>query len=200
MTDQINPTGQPPEPPAQSAPVPDSQTPPATPAATEEPFDKDRAMATIKALREVEKKAKQEAKEFERLKADEQKRIEAQMSETEKLQKQAQELTEHNAKLTADILKRDVIAETGLPSVFADRLKGTTKEEMLADAQELLKVLPQQVKTPPHVPSTNPNGANTAETDAQKRERLFGKQTNIFDMNNIAEHGGGVRWIKPPTE
>jgi vacuolar-type H+-ATPase subunit I/STV1 len=196
MTDEINPTGETPAAPVQSTGATDSQTTPTPPAATEEPFDQARAMATIQKLREIEKQAKQDAKEFARLKADEQKRIDANLSETEKLKKQADELAATNAKLQADILRRDVIAETGLPAAFAERLKGSNKDELLADAQELLKILPPQVKQPPHIPATNPNGANTAETEAQKRERLFGRSSNIFDPNRAKEQGGGVVWNK----
>jgi hypothetical protein len=93
-----------------------------------EEWDKDRAMATIKSQREEEKKLKAELKDYARLKAEEEKRIQAQMTETERLQKQADELSQQNAKLQADILRRDVIAETGLPAVFADRLKGRRKK------------------------------------------------------------------------
>jgi hypothetical protein len=196
MTDEINPTGETPAAPPQSAGATDSQTPPTPPAATEEPFDKDRAMATIQNLRKIEKQAKEDAKELARLKAEEQKRIEANLSETERLTKQAKELADTNARLQMDILRRDVIAETGLPAAFAERLKGDTKEALLADAQELLKILPPQVKQPPHIPATNPNGANTAETEAQKRERLFGRSSNIFDPNRAKEQGGGVVWNK----
>jgi hypothetical protein len=196
MTDEINPTGETPAAPPQSAGATDSQTPPTPPAATEEPFDKDRAMATIQNLRKIEKQAKEDAKELARLKAEEQKRIEANLSETERLTKQAKELADTNARLQMDILRRDVIAETGLPAAFAERLKGDTKEALLADAQELLKILPPQVKQPPHIPATNPNGANTTETEAQKRERLFGRSSNIFDANRAKEQGGGVVWNK----
>ena len=159
----------------------------------EEPFDKDRAMNTITKLREFEKNAKKELKELETLKAEKKQRDEAALSETERLQKQAKELEDRNVKLEGDILRRDVIAETGLPATFAERLKGVTKEELLADAQELVKTLPQ-LKTAPKVPSTNPNNASPNETDAQKRERLFGRQGNIFDMESIREKGGGVVW------
>jgi hypothetical protein len=94
-----------------------------------------------------------------------------------------------------DIMKRDVVAETGLPAAFADRLKGSTKEEMTADAQEILKLLPQnQPKQPPTLPATNPNGASTVESEAQRRERLMGTKVNIFDPNNAKENGGGVVW------
>jgi len=186
-------------PPAQvaTAPVTPAPTPQETPAEPIEQWDAERAKATILAQRAEEKRLKAELKDYERLKAEEQKRLDAQLSETERLQKQAQELASQNAKLQADILRRDVIAETGLPAIFADRLKGETKEAMLADAQELLKILPTAEKAKaPHLNATNPNGANTKETDAQRRARLFGVQGNPFDLDTIKAQGGGVVWNK----
>jgi len=189
MTDEVIPTTQAVETPAQSAEVTD-----ATP---EDVFDKDRAMQTIHSLRVIEKQAKVDRKELDRLKADEAKRTEAQMSETERLQKQAAELSAHNEKLQADIWKRDIVSETGIPAIFADRLKGATKDEMLADAQEIAKQLPQ-MKVAPKLPPTNPANANTEETEAAKRARLFGVQKNIFDIASIKESGGGVIWKDKP--
>ena len=177
---------------AKVAEVTEPVTPPAP---VEEPFDKDRAMNTIHNLREVEKQAKKDAKELEQLRADKTKRDEAEMTELQKFQKAANDREAENAKLKADILRRDVISETGLPATFADRLKGTTKEELLADAQELVKTLPT-LKVAPHVPPTNPNNANPSETEAAKRERLFGKQGNPFDYDQIKAKGGGVVWNK----
>jgi len=167
-------------------------TEPVTPPVVEEVFDKDRAMNTIHALREIEKQARKDAKELEQFKAEKAKRDEAEMTELQRIQKAANEREAENAKLKADILRRDVIAETGLPAIFADRLKGETKEDMLNDAQELAKLLPT-MKVAPHVPLTNPANASTRETEAQKRERLFGKQGNVFDdMEAIKASGGGV--------
>ena len=41
----------------------------------------------------------------------------------------------------AKLLRRDVADELGLPAKLADRLKGSTKEELAADAEELLKLV-----------------------------------------------------------
>lgn len=172
-------------------------TPPPVPAEPVEEFDRERAMATIKAQREEAKKLKAELKDYERLKADEQKRLDEQLSEAEKLGKRAEKLEAKNAELTLELLRRDVIAETGLPAVFADRLKGNTKEEMLADAEELKKVIPAEKPKAPHLNSTNPNAASTQETEAQRRERIFGRQSNIFDLNAIQAGGGGVVFTQP---
>jgi len=157
----------------------------------EEDFDKDRAMKTIHQLREIEKQAKKDAKELEQLKAEKKQREDAELSEAERLKKENAELKAQNAKATADLLRREIIAETGLPATFADRLKGETREELLADAEELAKNLPQ-LKTAPKLPQSNPANPDKRETDAQKRERLFGKQGNPFDLDNVKEKGGGV--------
>ena len=167
---------------------------PAQPASeVEEPFDKERAMKTIEKLRAIEKQAKIDQKEYERLKAEEQKRQEAQMTEAERLKKQNEELTKKANDLEMSILRRDVVTETGLPAALADRLKGSTKEEMTEDAKKLLEALPKQSKQPVQT-VTNPGGASPNETEAQKRERLFGKESSVFDIKTIQAGGGGVVW------
>ena len=149
---------------AQSAEVPEVQ---------EEAFDKDRALLTIHKLREIEKKAKQDAKELATLKAEQQKRADAELSETERLRKQVEELANEKARLSADIIRRDVIAETGLPAIFADRLKGSTKDEMLADAAEIMKAIPQAAPKPtPKISATNPANAENKMTDEERRKFL----------------------------
>lgn len=178
-----NPTTEAVETPVQVADV--TETP------VEETFDKERAMATITKLRESEKQSKQERKELEQLRVDKKQREDAALTESERHKKERDELALENAKIKSDLLRRDVIDETGLPAIFADRLKGDSKEELLADAEAIAKTLPQ-LKVAPKVPATNPNQAQTIETDTQKRERLFGRQGNPFDMDAIKEKGGGV--------
>ncbi len=135
----------------------------------EETFDKDRAMSTIHALREIEKKAKQDAKELAALKAEKQKQVDANLSETERLKVQADNLAKENAKLQAEIICKNV----GLPETFAERLKGSTREEMQADAEALVKALPQAVAKPtPKVSATNPANAGNKKTDDEMREFL----------------------------
>ena len=168
-----------------------------TESTTEEAFDKERALRTIHAQREEMKEAKAQLKELATLKAEAAKRAEAEMTEADRLKKQAADAQEENARLKSDILKRDVVAETGLPAIFADRLKGDTKEAMLADAQEIMKALPQQ-KVNPKVSATNPANAELVETDAQKRARLFGTQQNAFNIDAIKQAGGGVVWNTKP--
>ncbi len=173
-------------------------TPPVTepPVTTPEPpveeWDKDRAANTINNFRKLEKETYKPAlKELEQLRAEKQKNADAQLSETERLQKERDTMAAENAKIKSDLLRREVIDEVGLPATFASRLQGATKEELLADAKELAKTLPQ-LKVAPKVPVTNPTNANVRETELQQRERLFGKQSNVFDIEHIREHGGGV--------
>lgn len=71
------------------------------------------------------------------------------------------------AKSTAiKLLQREVAAETNLPTALADRLRGESKDEMLADAKAILSALPK-----PTVPNINPNsGAGGAPVVGQMSE------------------------------
>lgn len=190
-----NPTGETPAAAQVAAPEPPQQ-PAAELWEDGKPFDPARAKATIQALRGEAKLSKQEKDELEQLRQEKKAKAEAEMTEAERLKKRAEEAEAQAAKLQSDILRRDVAAETGLPAVFADRLKGSTKEELLADAQEILKALPAQQKVNPKLNATNPANADAAETDAQKRERLFGRQGNPFGDETLKAKGGGVFWPK----
>lgn len=195
MTLPNNPQGKTPEQPIEpiapvEQPVQPTQQP--APEPVEEPFDKDRAMNTINKLREVEKQAKQEKKELEQLRAEKQKRAEAEMTEAQRLQKQLEAAEAKNAKLTTDMWRNKAATEANLPSIFADRIQGATEEEMLADAKKLAEALPKGTNKAPPINATNPANGNGTETNAQKRERIFGKQGNPFDMETIKAKGGGV--------
>jgi hypothetical protein len=181
-TPQAAPAVQPVE---QPAATPQEQPAPTT----EEPFDKDRAMNTIRNLREQEKSWKQGQKELETLKAKEKQREEAELTEQQRLQKQADELKAENARLQADIWKSKAASETGIPSILAERLQGKSYDEVLADAKKLAESLPK--KTAPGLPPTNPGNADPNETDAQKRARIFGTNADAFA-------GGGVVWKDKP--
>lgn len=193
-TQTVETTEQPKAEPAAELETP-KQTEAATPASDKpiEEWDKERAAATIKAQRLHEKELEAQLKDYERLKAEEQKRIDASMTEQERLQKERDELAKESAQLKADIMRRDVIAETGLPPQLADRLKGETLEELKADAEGLLKLLP---KTKSTQSVTNPANASNEETEAQMRERLYGQGIDVFDVKAIKAKGGGVFWDK----
>lgn len=102
-----NATGQAPQPTGQ---VPEQQnpTPPAAPAAPanppapdagegEEEFDKERALTTIRKLREIEKAAKQKEKDLAALQAELKKRKDAELSEQERQAARLKELEEQVA-------------------------------------------------------------------------------------------------------
>ncbi len=188
MSDEVkDPQGEtPPPPPVTEPPVTTPEAPP-----VEEPFDKDRAMATIEKLRGIEKQHKQDRKELERLQAEEKKRADASLSETERLQKERDAMAAENATIKSDLLRRAVIDEVGLPVSFASRLQGTTKEELLADAKELAKTLPQ-LKIAPKVPPTNPGPTQPADKEQQTRAWLTGSSANPFNADNVKQQGGGV--------
>lgn len=76
-------------------------------------FDKDRAMATIKKLRDFEKMAKGELKELEVLRAKVKASEEANLTETQRLQRQLEETSKALADREAAIKERDAkLAET----------------------------------------------------------------------------------------
>lgn len=90
------------------------------------------------ARREAERRAKDGDAAVARLKEIE----DAQKSEQEKLTERAEKAEREAAEAKVSLLRRDVAADKQLPLAMADRLRGTTREELEADADELLKMLP----------------------------------------------------------
>lgn len=156
------------------------------------PFDPERAAKTIHDQRIENKELKEKLKELEQLKAEKKQREDAELSEAERLKKERDEMAAENAKIKSDLLRREAVDAAGLPATWADRIKGSTKEELFADAEELAKSLPQ-TKVAPKVPATNPSNATQDETDAQIRTKLFGGATRL-DNETIKRLGGGVVW------
>ena len=184
MADE-NPKGEMPETPASETPANVQET-------QEEPFDKERAMATIEKLRGFEKEAEKLRKVVAASEEAERKRKEAEMSELEKAQKRAEEAEQKAAKLERQALQQEIAAKVGLPAKLASRLQGETPEEMEADAKEILETLPKPAKPSPGIVPTNP-GANgqAGETDAQLRQRLNPTFSDL-DRETARRMGGGV--------
>lgn len=159
--------------------------------AAEEGFDKDRAMETIKKLREIEKQYKKEKQELDRLKADEQKRKEAEMTEAEKAKARADELEAELKKERAKGLRLQVAVKYSLPEALANRLQGETAEELEADAEQLAKLIPAK-KDAPKLNANDIADGKRGETDAEKRARIYRKGGNLFDATEAAKKGGGV--------
>jgi NAD-specific glutamate dehydrogenase len=144
------------------------------PVTSEEPFDKERAMATISKLREAEKQANNERVELEHLRQLEDARKKAELSETERLKAELAEREQKLKELTIKTQQQDIANKIGLPAIFATRIQGETPEEMEADARSMLEALPKQ-KAAPNAGATSPGeNAVTGETEQQKRKRLFG--------------------------
>jgi multidrug efflux pump subunit AcrB len=137
-----------------------------------EEFDAERAMATIQKLREIEKKAKRDAKRLAELEQAEETRKRAEMSEIERLQAENEAIKSKYQQAERENQQRSIAAEVGLPDAFALRIQGNDAEEMRADAEALLKAMP--AKPPARVSTTNPAQGTQGETDAEKRRRLLG--------------------------
>jgi hypothetical protein len=90
------------------------------------------------ARREAERRAKDGDAAMARLKEIE----DAQKSEQQKLTERAEKAEREAAEAKVSLMRRDVAADKQLPPAMADRLRGTTREELEADADELLKMLP----------------------------------------------------------
>lgn len=101
----------------------------------------------------------------------------AQLSELEKLQKQldderkAREQAEQAAQAeTLERLRLQVATEKGLPALFAGRLKGTTQEELEADADALSELV-----------KSEPPPRRTASTDASAGTRQTSQSDGLTD-------------------
>jgi hypothetical protein len=124
-----------------------------------------------KALKDANNQAAAERIKRETLERAEQARKDAELSEVDRLKKEAETLRATAEAATRAVLQRDIAAEVGLPAPFAARIVGADREAMLADAKALLDAMPKPGA--PQMSATNPGGAAAVtETDAQKRKRL----------------------------
>lgn len=159
------------------------------------PFDAKRAKELIDKLREENKALKPTAKKAAEYEAQIKAQKEAEMSEAEKLKARLAEAETKIREQAQDQMRRDIASRFGIPMELASRLRGETEEEMKADAEKLVKVLPKPQPNPTN-PGTN---AATSETDAQKRARIYGGGSGVlFDPAFARNNGGGV--IKPDVQ
>lgn len=109
-----------------------------TPISSQEEFDKilGRRLAAERAKFAGYDDLKAKAAELDQLK-------DANKSETQRLSDQLAGLQRENETLKLTQLRADVAAEKGIPAKFARRLTGTTREELEADADDLLETLPK---------------------------------------------------------
>jgi hypothetical protein len=134
------------------------------------PFDAKRAQELIDKLRDENKKLKPKAKRADELEQAEADRKKAEMTDLEKAQLLAKETSDKLQALELKETQRSAATKVGLPPEFAERLRGTTPEELEADAKLLLAAIPK--KPIAQTNTTNPGDTTATETDAMKRKRL----------------------------
>ena len=132
----------------------------------------------VEKLRAALKKANKEA-EQSRLKL---KEIEDRdKTEAQRLADTNRDLEERAAKAEAKVLRLEVCQERGLPMSMVNRLHGTTKEELEADAEDLLEAFKSGTDSQPPGPTGRPKErlrpgavpeAEPEETDPSKLAAL----------------------------
>lgn len=170
---------------------------PETDAPVADDFDKERALATIKKLREFEKQAKAQAKELDELRAARKAAEDAQLSETERLRKRTQELEQAVQAREAALAEREAAINEQRRANLAQRQAATlgaydpadanilsavatidpaseNAEQAIKEALEgLRKVKPYLFKASGQVAAFAPTGTSQAETDAQRVARVL---------------------------
>lgn len=157
-----------------------------------EVFDRERAMETIRKQREENKLLKREAAELARYRQAEEERKKAEMTETERLKAELEQLQSEAKRAQIRARQMELASKYELPVAIAERLKGESLEEMEADAQAMKELLPKK-KEAPHTGATNPGDKagepSEFESDHRKWKAANGKFVNPFA-------GGGV--VFPP--
>lgn len=131
-------------------------------------------------------------KKNEKFEAEEKKRLEAQLTEAERLAKERDAALAEAATLKLEKQQRVIAERVGLPLSLADRIKGATPEEMEADAKQLAEAMPKPKIQP--IGSTAPGeGQPAGETIEQRRARMRnGGGVDIFNPDVAKQYGGGV--------
>lgn len=192
MTDQ--PTGEMPK--ITQAPEMGATNQPETNAAETVAISKVELETMKRALAEANKESATRRKALEALEAEKKQRAEAEMTETQRVTKRAEEL---EAKLRSYEMKetrREIANAVGLtdPRLIA-RLQGNTAEEIEADAKALLELQPKPQPTTKQPGPINPGvNAQAGETRAQKLARLTGTSIDPFAK------GAGINWPSGPSE
>jgi hypothetical protein len=125
-------------------------------------------------LRNKEEEAARLHKKVEKFEADEAERKKSAMTEKEQAEERAQKAEAKAKELETKQAQRDAAEKVGLPTAFADRIKGDTPEAMEADARMLLENMPKAPKKPGPTPASSPAEGGQATTDDERRKFLFG--------------------------
>lgn len=92
---------------------------------------------------------------------------EASKSELERVQQQATEFQTQATEAERRALIAEVALEKGLPAALARRLQGSTRDELEADATELLAQFPQQ-SSEPRSPRVDPSQGSSSRGGGAK--------------------------------
>lgn len=175
----------------------------------------ERTRVALKAANKDAETKRRRLDEFEKADAD---RQAASLSETEKLKKQAEDAKlqadKAVAKANERVIRAEVIAAASRldfedPEDVYALLRGKGKLDDLGDPdssetskaiKDMLEELAKSKKhllragtKGPQLGPTNPGaGAGPAETKEQKRDRLLGRGTDVWDPDVMRQHGGGV--------
>lgn len=144
------------QPPAPPKPAPPANNPPAPPAKGDGDDEKlgEAGLKALQAERDARKQAEDQLKAIQKQIDDAKKTAEEKAAEA--LQEAQKAATENATKA----LRYEVAAEKGLPLALASRLTGSTKEELLADADTLKSLIPAGA---PGAPKPDPSVGNTGD-------------------------------------
>jgi hypothetical protein len=88
----------------------------------------------------------------------------------EKKAASAQDLEQENGGLKATVLQLEVGYELGLPLAIAKRLQGSTREEMLADAEALVELVAPAKRPPSNRPAEQLRGGGNPEREPEETD------------------------------
>ena len=154
-------------------PVMGAADPPADP--PKPPQDEQLGDGGKKALAE-ERKARQTAeRELARYRKAEQDKADAEKTELQKASETAAAAETRATEAEARALRLEVAAAKGLPLAMAKRLQGTTRDELEADADELLAAVPPKTAgDPPARPGPKPDPSQGARGEPKTRPTSLG--------------------------
>ena len=107
------------------------------------------------ALKKANREAAERRKKLDGYESAEAARKEAEMSETDKLNKRLADAEKRAKEAELQLLRRDVAAKYALPAALVDRLRGSDMEELEEDAKSLVAALPK-----PPAPNINSGTGN----------------------------------------
>ena len=111
--------------------------PAGTDSTAEQPFDSERAMEKIRKANSEALNLRKRVKELEQYEAAARAADDAKKTEAEKFAEQLAAVTRRADDLQVELLRERVARKAKLPDELADRLRGTTIEELEADAKAL---------------------------------------------------------------